>query len=439
MAIDKSRLSIPHILKTLWLNWMISYGAITLPLLLGIFTPKLWLPFICLAEVYLLSAYSHNREHGRLGADSLPIEMTIKALTLAAAAMFVVVILCTDWLVPTVIHLKLYNSEIPFVTCLVMFPIVAGLCAATVYMGLGAHRTRESQRRTGFYAGDSVMATLYYNESKYQVKLLMMLALLLGGVEYWYYFARYINSDMNAPDRFFFNYMPIVMFLLSAAVMWGRYENLSNLLNTMHSKHLGDKDLTLVRYLILCGNNLLLKADDDMSWDTPAQIQISRTNSLGDRQARTLFAEKTGISDFDLRYCYANEGYASAANVLHYAVFVPSQEQAPEAPAAQWFNAYMIDTALAANALAPLLANELYRIHTITMAWKTYDREGKRLYPIKHYRPTFHIGDLREWNVDYDDASWFDIAHNNEDRPFFRLRKLWRRMTGVFHRKSTVA
>ena len=50
MAIDKSRLSIPHILKTLWLNWMISYGAITLPLLLGIFTPKLWLPFICLAE-----------------------------------------------------------------------------------------------------------------------------------------------------------------------------------------------------------------------------------------------------------------------------------------------------------------------------------------------------------------------------------------------------
>lgn len=73
------------------------------------------------------------------------------------------------------------------------------------------------------------------------------------------------------------------------------------------------------------------------------------------------------------------------------------------------------------------------------MAWKTYDREGKRLYPIKHYRPTFHIGDLREWNVDYDDASWFDIAHNNEDRPFFRLRKLWRRMTGVFHRKSTVA
>ena len=307
MAIDKSRLSIPHILKTLWLNWMISYGAITLPLLLGIFTPKLWLPFICLAEVYLLSAYSHNREHGRLGADSLPIEMTIKALTLAAAAMFVVVILCTDWLVPTVIHLKLYNSEIPFVTCLVMFPIVAGLCAATVYMGLGAHRTRESQRRTGFYAGDSVMATLYYNESKYQVKLLMMLALLLGGVEYWYYFARYINSDMNAPDRFFFNYMPIVMFLLSAAVMWGRYENLSNLLNTMHSKHLGDKDHTLVRYLILCGNNLLLKADDDMSWDTPAQIQILRTNSLGDRQARTLFAEKTGISDFDLRYCYANE------------------------------------------------------------------------------------------------------------------------------------
>ncbi|MDE6526139.1 MAG: hypothetical protein K2L75_02695, partial [Muribaculaceae bacterium] len=122
----------------------------------------------------------------------------------------------------------------------------------------------------------------------------------------------------------------------------------------------------------------------------------------------------------------------------HYAAFVPSEESVADLASDQWFNAYMLDTALAANALSPLLANELYRIHTITMAWKTYDRQGKRLYPIKHYRPTFHLGDMRHWAVDYDDASWFDVAHNNEDRAFFRLRRLWMRMTGIFRRDSTV-
>ena len=439
MPLDKSRLSISHILNTLWLNWMISYGAITIPLLLGIFLPKLWLPFVCLAEVYLLVAYSRNYDSGRLGGCSLPVEMTIKALTIAAAIMFIVVILCTDWLVPTVIHLKLYNSEIPFVTCLIMFPVVAVLSVATRYMGMGEARSRDCQRRTGFYAGDSLMGTLYYNESKYQVKLLMLLAVLLGAVEYWYYFARYINSDMNEPDRFFFNYMPVAMYVLSACVMWGRYKNLSNLLASIHDKRLGDKDHTLVRYLILCGDNLLLHPDDEMSWDTPAEVQIAHANSLGDRQARDLFEKKTGISDFDIRYCYANEGYASAANIIHYAVFVPQPECVPEDSASQWFNAYMIDSALAANALSPLLANELYRIHTITMAWKTYDRRGRRLYPIKNYRPTFRFADLSHWKVDFDDSSWFDIAHNNEDRPFFRLRKFWMRMTGIFRHNSTVA
>lgn len=64
------------------------------------------------------------------------------------------------------------------------------------------------------------------------------------------------------------------------------------------------------------------------------------------------------------------------------------------------------------------------------MAWKTYDREGKRLYPIKHYRPTFRLRDLKDWDVDYSDTSWFAVAENNQDRPFFRTRKFWRKITG---------
>jgi hypothetical protein len=64
------------------------------------------------------------------------------------------------------------------------------------------------------------------------------------------------------------------------------------------------------------------------------------------------------------------------------------------------------------------------------MAWKTYDRQGRKLYPIKHYRPTFRLRDLKRWTVDYDDLFWLTVATNNQDRPFFRVRKIWQRITG---------
>jgi hypothetical protein len=74
-----------------------------------------------------------------------------------------------------------------------------------------------------------------------------------------------------------------------------------------------------------------------------------------------------------------------------------------------------------------MLASEIKRIYTITMAWKTYTRDGKRLYSIKNYVPTFRLKDLKNWDVDYNDITWINIADNNEDKRFFVLKKLWRK------------
>ena len=86
------------------------------------------------------------------------------------------------------------------------------------------------------------------------------------------------------------------------------------------------------------------------------------------------------------------------------------------------------------NRLSPMLANELVRIHTITMAWKTYDRRGHRLYPIKNYKPIFRLRDFKEWDVDFNDPVWLQISVENEDRPFFRVRRVWRKFLDIFNR-----
>lgn len=437
MSIQENSKSNPdQVLKALWRNWAVAFGAITLPVLIGSFVPKIWLPFIAFAEVWALVATMKSNLTKAVSSCSLIVMLASRALICVAIGMLAVVILCTDWLVPTVIHLELYNSEIPFITCLITFPVVAVLCAMSSFLGFGTRYCRDCQRRNGYYAGDSIIATLYFRESRYQVTMLLIVALVLGGVEYWYYFARYINANLNAPDRFFFNYMPVAIYLLSLLFMGGRYTSMRALYTALEDAAPAKRNSTSVRFLVFCGDELLLKENKDGQWDTPFDIVIGRTTSVGDHRARILLEEAAGLKDFQLRYCFTNEGYVSGANIIHYAAFVSEDNKALFGTDMMWFNPYMLDRGLAENMLGTLLANELFRIHTITMAWKTYDRNGRRLYPIRNYRPTFRLRDLRDWSVDYDDETWFDVANNNEDRNFYRLRGLWERLTNVFVKKE---
>lgn len=425
------------VLRVLWRNWAIAFGAIVLPIVLGSFIPKVWLPFIVLAEVWGLGVSMRSRITESVSSCSLIIMLAMRSLAVTAIAMAGVVILCTDWLVPTVIHLKVYNSEIPFIACLISFPVCVIFSLISLYGGGSERYFRRCQQRHGYYAGDNIVATLYFRESRYQALILLVLSLLLGGVEYWYYFTRYINSNLNTPDRFFFNYMPLAIYLLSLFFMEGRYGGLRRLYGDLAKNSGIDRTHTLVRYLVFCGDELLLKENAGMQWDTPVQLKLGRTQSIGERQARTMFAEHTELEEFGMRYCFTNSGFIHGINVLHYAVFINPEQKSLFPGEDVWFNAYMLDRGLAENMLAPILANELFRIHTITMAWKTYDRKGKRLYPVRHYRPTFRFRDLQKWDVDYDDESWFAIASNNEDRRFYRLRKFWDKVTGVADKKQT--
>ncbi len=114
----------------------------------------------------------------------------------------------------------------------------------------------------------------------------------------------------------------------------------------------------------------------------------------------------------------------------HYAAFVKAEDYPAVKDHGTWFTLDQLDRMIKTARLSAELTDEIYRIFTITMAWKTYDTEGRRLYPIKHYRPTFRLRDLKSWTVDYNDVSWFAIANNNQDRPFFRTRRFWHKITG---------
>lgn len=428
------------VLTALWRNWALAFGSIALLVFVSIFLRPLWLPFVGLVEAWALSSIIKSNWRGTVNSCSLIVMLAVRILLVSSLIMLGVFIFCTDWLVPKVVYLDLYNTEIPFVTCLIVFPVSAASCAIWLWMGFSDHYCRQCQRRNGYYAGDSIVATLYFKETRYQTAVLLLVSVVIGGIEYWYYFTHYINTNISAPDRFFFNIIPVAMYILSLAFMGGRYKSMRLLLSSVVAASPDRQNRTIVRFLVFCQDELLLRQNVEEQWDTPAELVVPRVESMPMTRARQMFEDiysHPGVH-FDMRYCFTNVGFANGSNIIHYAVFIDPSERDTFAGDNTWFNPYMLDRALATNTLGYILANEIFRLHTITMAWKTYDRNGRRLYPIRHYRPTFRFRDLKDWTVDYDDQTWFDIANNNEDRHFYRLRRFWERLTGGFKRKTTV-
>ncbi len=430
----------PHtpsaVISSLWYNWVIGYGALTIPKIVAFFMPRITIPFIILLEAFFLSAYMRSRGHRTLGSCFHLLVVSCRALAITGLAMIAILIMFTDHIVPTVFRIETYNGDIPFIVCLVMAPVQLLTCAWRLLFGDKTARCRRCHDRHKAYAPDTAIVQIYFRESRYQLQVLLAISAVLATLEYWYYFTRYINANLNQQDLFVFNVLPILACILSIFFLGGRYTTLDHLYKSMYGDATANRRITRVRFLVFCGDELLVSMKQNGKWDTPFAQTMHHTDHLGDHRAKVMFADESGISEPVVKYLYTNLTYATDSNVIHYAVFLTPAQRESLGPEKMWFTAYMIDQALATRSMEPLLAQELYRIHTITMAWKTYDRDGKRLYPIRNYRPTFRLRDLPDWNVDYDDDHWVHVARFNQDQSFFRLRKLWMQLTSIFP-KST--
>lgn len=425
---------------TLWVSWATTFGALIMPIACSLFIKPLFIPFIIIAEIYILSALSRRSIKRGVSDLTLINRIAIWILVPSAIVMLALSILLTDFIIPRVYILPEYNMSIPYISSLVIFPITTIVCACSLIWRYFRRRSNEIHRIHNYYAGESLGGSILYNGARYQTSNLLMFSIVVGLIQYWYYFHRYINTDFNASDRFFFVIIPIAAFVISLFLMASRYSHMFVLYRTFEEARPDRNDTSRVRFLVFCENDLLLRIGDNDRWDTPFKTIIPRRASLSLEEAKQMFQELSGTSDFKLRYIFTSEDLAKNANTMHFAAFVGTEGSVEVSKNDDsWFNAYMLDCALRNSGLSPTLNNEIYRIHTITLAWKTYDRTGHRLYPIKHYRPTFRFNDLQNWDVDYDDLSWFDVAANNEDRRFFRLRKFWNLMTDVFDQAKNKA
>lgn len=419
----------------LWITWTYSVGAIVLVIFLSLFISKFWLPIVALAcEVLLSMVLRYHREYSPSYCLLVP-HICARILFWSAIIMVIINIIYLKFIPDEMIESGEVNPDIPYITSLITAPVTLVFTTWALLRRSHISFCHDCHMRNGNDSERGFIGKLYNQDSKYQITLLFWFSLLHTISSTLYYFVFYINVNINAPDRFYFVWIPVIFWILSIVYLGFRYVGLSAYYMQNESGDFSRRQRsTMLRYIIVCGDFIYLQSseavDGSLRYDTPAKITLPYQTRLSDSDIANFYGNilKRGGKDHSLRLLYTTEHYNDDSIIHHYLSIAPSKEDISALiPSGQWFSMSQVEQMLNSQKLSSLLAAEIMRIYRIAMVCKTYRRDGTRIYKIKNYRPTFRLSDIQKLDVDFNDSIWFFIEKNNEDQPFFHLRRFWRR------------
>lgn len=423
----------------LWRTWSITVGTIGLILLLSRFVPKTWFPLPVLLLQALLLALSRNQSRlniprcYRLSACGSMI-CFISAIIMIIANVF------KESINFSMLKDQPVSEHIPYISALIVMPVTALVTAWYLFADRNMPTCKLCRSIHGEHFEKGFLGRIYATESRYQLKFLCTLSTALTAVEWWYYYKYYINVNFNSPDFFFFSLLPAIVSVLAIIYLGIRYYNMwSYYCNNDVLEGEAGAFVTRIRYLIFSGDTVYISDPDDDylidrildkgGMDTPARMAIRYTDNFSMEEAEEKFEDLSGIKPDMMRFAYMNREYSTMSNVFHYLVFFDSKETVENSKigGGEWLTLGKIHEYGREGKIAEIFNQEMRRIYTVAVTWKTYTPTGKRLYEIKNYKPTFRIRDIRNWDVDYNDFKWLAVANVNQDKPFYRIRRLWQR------------
>lgn len=423
-----------QIFNTQLLNWVVVNGAPALAVLAGLWVPHVWLPFVTVVIILLLILFGNYMTASRALGCALTRRYTEYALGVSALIMMVINLADTHW-GHMLFGLTPHRGAIPYVPAVIIYPTLAVFTLIHWWRIGKTEYCRACAAQARSTAENTLIMGIYHTQTRYLIMFSLSLLVFESVVMLIYYFTSYINVNYNVPDKFFFFIFPITLYIISIGYVFLRFQSLRfGMAELGLAKSPSVKKV--LRFIVIRGDKMLLCENSTSLpgvnfWDTPAICELSENQEIDEETAQETFASIAGTNDFGIRrlFCLFEEDGFRQTGV--YAIFIPDNSEVP-ALHGEWLGIYAIDRLYNSGALTKQMSYDVRRIFVITMAWKTYTPDGKRLYPIKNYRPTFHLADFKNWDVDYDDLHWVDVYHMNEDRPFWRLRKFWRRyVSGV--------
>lgn len=424
---------------TLFTNWAVSIGVFPVILLLSSFVPKLWLPALLLVfQYFLLARIKRQRSSHTMKCVLIPYVVT-RILFIAAMIMVAINIYYMKFINPQEYVIGTANRDIPYISALILAPVTFIVTSWTYLRRNKLSICKECHATYGSAPELGYMGKMHYSELYYQIQVLIGASFIISTYSWIYYSFTYSNVNFNSADRFVYHYSTVILYLSSLIYFWFRYFSLS----TFYRKEiLSDSQYhsssTLVRFLILCEDHLFVQlpgkdfdkhGEPAKRIDTPASLFIPFRNHLSPHDVYDLYYRCIGRRESaDIRFLYENANNGAEYNILHYLCSVPSRESIQNCGiSGRWESSRSLEELSKKEPMSALLYSELSRLYTIAVTSKTYDKDGRRLYGIKHYHPGFRFDDLCNKDVDYNDPTWLYVAENNEDKPFFNLKRIWRK------------
>ncbi len=423
-------------LTTICREWYVTFGAMTLAVVLSLWVHPLWMPLIDLGLAVALALFGPGRKVmpgepcGRLTI------ITVYILLATGLVSFSINLAYHTSFIRFFFDISTLNHSIPYITSLVLFPIctlIAGLAGTS---RLSAKHARLCHLHNEYNPSQPMFGRVVHGTYRSMLRRMALMGGIISVIDWAYYFLCYSNMSINTPDRFFFFVVPGAMYVWSIIYVHQAYSTLTltngRIIRASGGQGVSNRstltDSAVIRFLVIHNGNLLLNVSpatvDECSVDTPV-TEVKPLSFKGDMEiARRDFEHLSGVTDFNIRKLYKSENPIRHNTIYHYLIHIPDDASTGRLHG-EWTPLDGVDRMLKMGVVTPQFADEIFRVYTTAMAWKTYDRKGRRLYPIRNYHPNFRLADIHKWDVDYEDNHWLRVSRINQDAPLWFLRRLW--------------
>lgn len=431
------------IVISLWTNWSLSTGAIFLPVLLSVWMPMTWIPVVSLTLMLLLMLYSGSSfGAGKCMCYLIPA-IAVRTLFISAVIMEVILFTSSHGYFSYYFDPEALNDRLPFIPVLIIAPVMLGVSIVYGLLGSRSGVCRRCTVRFGTTVERGFVGHIMQEESNYQLNLTRVMSAISTVISYGYYFIFYVNVNLNTADTFFLGWLPFIWFIIVIVFMGARYVSLwGYYAQDIEGSARRSGEKTWMRYLIICDNFIYLSRDVEFydrpgmdKIDTPAALNVPYRDKPSIDYARQVFTDISNLDtdSYDLRFMYVSAEAEGMSNIYHYIITVKDKKALDcSSLEGRWYSISQLQRLLYNRDLSLILASEINRLYTVAMAWKTYDRDGNRLYKVKNYRPMFRFSGIGEWDVDFNDPHWLRVAQFNQDKPFFRIRRWYKRLRGEY-------
>ena len=264
----------------------------------------------------------------------------------------------------------------------------------------------------------------YYNiEMKHIINGMIIVTSFLMIVTWIYFIFVYNTANISLYDKIIFIGFPVVLWLMKELYLGIRFWAFSIYWGRINSDETFVKDYSLMRYLIICNDELFLVQNEDLKYDTPIHNYIPYLTEVSLMQADENIQNHFHVHPQKIKLINSFNDRLAPCNIYHYFCFIENKDSI--SISGKWIGAKELRALYNENKLSHLLKIEIFRIYTIILTKKTYTEDGKRIYNIKGYKPVLDLAELRDLDVDFTDKKWMRLSVQNEDNKASKIKIFW--------------